>query len=301
MQRISLVIVLLIGCGKSADTGTPAPAPAPVVAAPKPVATPSSVALVSPGAEPRQVLRYQLAKGSKSSFELDVDVDIAAGSMGGPIPTLVMIMDLTTDDVFPDGRMKVRSVVSKVTAKDRAGSKITADAMQQQAAILVGIGIIGTLSPNGTLVDAHLDFGDKHLPDEMQAELGQLTKGFERVALALPDQPVGVGARWTTTKEVVESGAHMTAVTTIELTKLEGTKLSFTRSAEISGPDQTIQQLGLEVAMKHIHGHGGGQGVLDLARMVLEGEMTDELSDELSGSGQTMQAAMTMKSTYKGL
>ena len=291
MKRALPLVLALVACGKKDEPAPPSP-PAP------PPISPSGVELVKPGAEPRQVLRYQLVKGARSTLELAVDVDLAAGAMGGAMPTLVMTMEIGADDVLPDGRMRVRSTVTKVVAKDRPGSKFSADTMTQQAGQLIGLGIVGTLAPNGTLSDAHLDAGGKPVPPELQNQLGSLTKGFERVALALPDAPVGVGAVWRTKKEVEESGAHMTAVTTIELGAIHGTTLELTRTAEVTGPDQTLTQMGVEVTMKHIAGKGGGHGTLDLARMVFDGEMSDELHDELAGGGETMQAAMTMKSTY---
>ena len=290
VKRALPLVLALVACGKKADE--PPPPPPPVVV------TPSGVELVKPGAEPRQVVRYQLGKGAKSTLELAVDVDLVAGGMGGPMPTLVMTMEIGADDVLPDGRMRVRSTVTKVVAKDRPGSKFSADTMTRQAGLLVGLGIVGTLAPNGTLTDAHLDAGGKPVPPEMQAQLGSLTKGFERVALPLPDAPVGAGAVWRTKKEVEESGAHMTAITTIALGAIHGTTLELTRTAEVTGPDQKLTQMGVEVTMKNIAGKGGGHGTLDLARMVFDGEMSDELHDELAGGGQTMQAAMTMKSTY---
>ena len=280
MNRTAIVLLAVAACGK-ADKSPPV----------SPPLTPSTVELVKPGAEPRAVLHYALAKGVKTTIELAVDVELAASGMGGPVPTLVMTMEIGADDVLPDGRMLVRSTVAKVTARDRTGSKISSDTMAQQAGLLVGIGVVAKLSPNGTLSDAHLDFGAQHLPPEMQDQLGSLTKGFERVALALPDVAVGAGAVWRTKKEIEESGAHMTATTTIEITAIEGSLISYTRTVDVTGPDQTIQQMGVAVTMKNISGKGSGHGKLDLSRMVLDGEMSDELHQELRSQTWRMMTA----------
>lgn len=299
-------LVLLIGlaaCGKKEEAKpAPTPAPEPVAKAADAavaVEAPTKLELLEAGAEPKQVLHYQLTKGSKTSLELTTDIDFTAGKMGGPMPSLVMTMDIGADDVLPDGKMKVKSVISRVTAKDRAGAKMSADTISAQAAIMVGIGVVGTLGTDGTLTDGHIDYGSQNLPPEMQAQLGTLTKGFERVALSLPTQPVGVGAKWRTSKEVIENGAHMTAVTTIELTKVEGTVISFKRTSVITAPDQKLQQMGVDLEMKNIHGKGEGEGTLDLSKMALVGAMTDELHDEVSGGGQQMIADMKMVSTYR--
>lgn len=290
----------MVACGKKQD------APPPPQPTPEPVAkavdagseAPTKLELLDAGAEPKQVLHYQLTKGVKTALELTTDIDFTAGKMGGPMPSMVLTMDIGADDVLPDGKMKVKSTISKVSGKDRPGSKLSADALSAQAAIMVGIGVAGTLAPDGTLTDGHID-GSDHLPAEMQAQLGTLTKGFERVALALPTQPVGVGAKWRTTKEVIENGAHMTATTTIELTKIDGTTISFKRASVITAPDQKLDQVGVTLEMKNIHGKGDGDATLDLSKMALVGSMTDELHDEVSGGGQQMVADMKMVSTYK--
>lgn len=298
----------VVACGTKADpSATPGSGSAPVagtgssIGATSPgeaIEAPSTVELVSAGAEPRQRLTYALAKGVKSAIELSIDVDFKAKEVGGPMPTMTMAMELGAEAVLADGKMRVRSTVTRVTAKDRPGAKFSADTVSAQGMMLEGIGVVGTLAPNGSLSDAHLDFGDKHLPPELQSQLSSLTKGFERVALALPDQPVGIGATWRTRKEVIESGAHMSSTTTIVLEKIEGSVITFARTAEVTGPDQVLQQMGVSVTMKNISGKGTGHGTLDLSRMVLVGEMVDEMHNELSGGGQSMPATMTMRQTY---
>src|SRR5262249_34672992 len=78
---------------------------------PPPPPDPLAVQLASPGAEPRRVLRYAIAKGTKVALELAIDAKLTMGNMGAPIPTEIVDLELVVDDVQPDGRMQVRSTI----------------------------------------------------------------------------------------------------------------------------------------------------------------------------------------------
>src|ERR1700689_3863635 len=83
----------------------------------RPIVQPPGLEIVSPGAEPKRLLRYAIAKGTKTPFELAVE------------------------DVLPDGTMKIRTTVVEVTARDRAESHVTAAALAAQTDQLKGLAI----------------------------------------------------------------------------------------------------------------------------------------------------------------
>src|SRR6185369_4327520 len=98
MFRCAVTAVLVIGCHTSDQ-------------APAPVAKPE-VQLVSPGAAPRHVLAYALPKGTQTHLELAIDLALDAGGQGGALPTVVMQLDVTVEDLLPDHRMRLRTVVA---------------------------------------------------------------------------------------------------------------------------------------------------------------------------------------------
>src|SRR5689334_9886292 len=112
MTRLLYLAVALAACGKHA------PAP------PRP-----DLDVIAPGAEPRRAVHYALAKGTTTTCELAIDVALDAGQMGGAMPTLVVTLAITADDVLPDGKIKLRTRIVDATSHDRPDSKLPATAI----------------------------------------------------------------------------------------------------------------------------------------------------------------------------
>ncbi|MBA3456573.1 MAG: hypothetical protein H0T42_26020, partial [Deltaproteobacteria bacterium] len=189
--------------------------------------TPPGVQLLNAGAEPRQLLRYRIAKGTTQVIELALDVDIDASGQGGPLPTLVMTSEMVADDVLPDGSTQVRTTITHVVARDRPGSAITATQMTEQTELMRGLVLRGTLAPEGMLRDLHVDAGGRVLPPGLTAQLDTLSKSFEQVAMPLPRTPVGPGASWLYSRTFTQSGMVMTTTTTFKLIAIAGDTLTF--------------------------------------------------------------------------
>src|SRR5689334_20450639 len=71
---------------------------------PAPVTAPD-LEIVSAGADPRTLLRYHLAAGTEQKLELAIAVQLQAGDLGGPMPTVVVQMTETVDAVMPSGQV----------------------------------------------------------------------------------------------------------------------------------------------------------------------------------------------------
>ncbi|MBA3540018.1 MAG: hypothetical protein H0T79_10350 [Deltaproteobacteria bacterium] len=233
----------------------------------------TNVELVARGALPHRELRYRVAKGTTTTIEVGVDATI----IGRDAPTITTAMSFVGENVQPDGRMNLRSTVLSTRAKQPDGQMVPAELTK----VFDGIMITATLSPVGTLTDAKVDLAGKDLPEQVNAQLQTLTKSFDQVAMVLPNGPVGVGAQWKTRKTIEQNKVTMTAVTMITLTAIEGDKLTFTRTSEITGPDQTVKEGEVSVSLKNISGSGSAKGTIDLAHLATTSESTDEYHAEI--------------------
>src|SRR5687767_7850457 len=186
-------------------------------AAPPP--SPPDLQMVSAGDEPRRLLRYHLPKGAKQGLEVAIDLDLEAGEVGGPLPTLAITMLLAVEDVLPDARMKLHVTIVDATAHDRAESKVPASALSGPLDAMKGIAISGLLSPNGRLGSVAVE-GGKQLPESVAAQLASLTASFEQTMMPLPDVPVGVGAVWRNSRTIEQNSLKLTAVNSVTLTAL---------------------------------------------------------------------------------
>lgn len=261
---------------------------------PPPVVSPGAVQVLSPGTGPRQLLRYHVTKGARQRLELSLDVDLDAGGQGGPLPGLVVTNELAIDDVLPDGAARVRTTITDVAARDREGSPISADAMATQTQLMRGLVFTGTLSPEGVLRDVAADTQGRQLPPALANQLDTLAKSFEQVAMPLPATPVGAGATWLHTRAVDQGGMKMSTATTIALVSLDGDTLGFTSTTLVTGKDQAITQQGTTIALSNIKGTGSGAGTVDLARMVMTGELSADFAADMTSDGQTARMGMKM-------
>jgi len=287
-SSLAVVVALVAGvaaCSKSRD---PAPTAEPAV-------TPD-VVLVSPGLEPRRVLRYHLVKGTTSTLELAMDLDLDAGGSGGKLPTLVMNLKITVEDVTPDGDARLETTVTGAQVRERDGSVVPVSAVAQMTDMLRGVTYSATLSPDGLLRDAKLTSAT---PAGMDKQIAQLTQGIEQVAIRMPSSPIGVGAKWTSRKTGKRNDLELTTMTTIELTQIEGDRVTFESSSAITAPDQTVQERGLTASIKDVGGGGHGKGTVDLSRMTMHGEVTAEFHGTMESQGKTAPLKMAMTLTMR--
>ena len=285
-SMLCAAVLACVGCKKQA-----APDKADIAGPSEP-----NVEMINRGAEPRVPLRYQLAKGTTTSVEMTLDAEM----WGRQSPTVAMTMEIVGEDVLPDGTMKVRSTIKSAEVRDRVGAPAM-PGMKGQAEMMVGVAVTGTLSPEGKVIDAQVDLGDKPFPPEAKAQMGSLTQSFTKLAMIVPNEAVGVGATWRTRDTIKESGITQLSTTTVQIEKIEGTKVTFTRTSVISGADQTITQGSDSVTIKNISGQGSAHGTIELDHLVMTAEISDQYHSDVATNGQSdkMSASMNLKLTPK--
>jgi len=281
MRYVVLVALATVAC-KHDDAAPPAP-------------DPSDVVVQSPGLEPRQLLRYALGKGGKTTLELAIDTELSAGDLGGAMPTVVVTLELGVDDVLPDGRMKLRTTISDAKARDREGAKTTAIAATNVLEQLKGLVIVATLSPEGRLADARVDAGDKKLPETVTTQLAALTRSFDHLAMPLPRDAVGPTAKWTSTRRLDLDGMAVTSTSTVDLTSIAGSRVAFAMKTVMLGPDQQITRQGLAIDVTNLHGTGSAEGTVDLAKLATAGSFAQEFHADMTAAGEKTAVDMTMK------
>ncbi len=259
----------------------------------KTLTTQNGLEVLSAGAEPKKLLRYTVTKGTKTPVEFAMDIDMEAG-MAMSMPTLVMMMDIGVDDIAADGKMKLRSTVTNVGVRDRPGSTIKASMLAGQLEMLNGISMTASLSPDGAIKDATME-GGKSLPEAMKAQMGSMSQNLEQVAMPLPTVPVGVGAKWKAAKTIEQNGMKMTTINTVEVTAIDGDKMTFKSTSDITGPNQSIHQGGMTVDMEDIAGGGSGKGTIDLAKLVMSADIDIHFNAKMKAEGQSGPLSMKMK------
>ena len=254
---------------------------------------PANLQMVSAGNEPRKVLRYRIPKGTSQGLELSVDMNLTAGEMGGQLPTIAMSMLVAVEDVAPNGEMKMRTPMVDAVARERTDSKINPVALAGPLERLKGIAIESTLQPNGQVSKGQVE-GLKQLPDNAAQQLTALTSTLEQVMMPLPNEPVGPGAVWRTSRDIQQGGMTMTAVNTFSLVSIDGDRLKYTLDTDVHGADQTVRAGSDSVDVKDITGTGGGEGTFSLASLELTAVLSAELRSQMAAPGETAPTKMKM-------
>jgi hypothetical protein len=276
-----LIAIALFACSFGCNRGEPAKI------------SPPDLQLVSAGNEPRRVLGYHAPKGTKQQLEIAVDVDVSAGEMGGPMPTIVMTLALEVQQIVPTG-LKLRSMVVDATARDRDDTRVSTEALSGPLETLKGIVLTSTMTSNGRLFGTKLELDSKQVPESAKSQLAALTASFDQLMMPLPDEPVGVGAVWRSSKPLEQNGLKMIAVNSIALTAIDGNKLSFEIDTQVHGDDQTINQDGLTVDIKDVTGTGTGKGSIDLDTLALTSELATEFRSAMQAGGEGSATPMKM-------
>lgn len=278
---IAIALLAALGCEKTADSPTPDPTPSP---------TNDGVQLVSLGEGAQRVLRYHLRKGTHTTTEIamTMDLDVARAMK---MPTVVMVMDIAVEDVLANGSARVATRITESRLVERPGTTMDVATLSPLTQKLTGLGYAFTLSPDGTLSEGRITGA---AGGDVQAQLGQMTRAIEQVAMRLPPVPVGVGATWSAKKTVQQNGLAVTTVTTTRLTALEGEQLTFTSQTTLSAPNQQLVQQGLTMDVKDVGGGGTGKGTVDLTTMAMRGELTSEFRGTITAAGQPPTAMNVM-------
>jgi hypothetical protein len=267
-------------------------------AEPPPKKSEDGFELVSPGAEPRVQLRYRPVVGAVSAMAMSMNFDLETGGTKNQMPTLVLDLELAVVSVAPDGSASIRTTIKRASARDRvAGSALSAATMNQALALVDNIKMTSTLSPRGHQKDSKVENPKQSIAPQLMQQIAMMTQGLEQLAMPMPEPAVGVGAKWRATRPLAQNGVDMTSTTTIEITAIEGDKVSFASTTNLTGPDQTLKEAGQSVKLEKVGGSGGGTGSVDLARLAMTGDLEAEFKATATSDGKTgpLGFAMTIQ------
>lgn len=286
MRHVTLIASLLAACG-SDDKPKPPPPPS------------DGIVVVTAGAAPQRALRYRLAANADTRLELAVDVDLKTPDLDVAVPTLVMGLDLAVTAIDADGTARVRLTVADAGARARGAEANPALAvMDRQAKHLTGAVVTLALAPTGEVRDTALAETDRDLSKPMADQMQTLLQTSEQLAMRLPDEPVGVGAVWTHRRTMKLAQLSLVSVTRVEVTAIDGDRITFRSTTELTGTDQLLVQDGATLPATDIRGTGSQHGTFDLASATLTGEANATLGFQIAPDGTPRRTQLDMVTRF---
>jgi hypothetical protein len=117
-----------------------------------------------------------------------------------------------------------------------------------------------------------------------------------KLAMPLPRTPVGIGAKWRSSRALgPASPVTLQAVTTIDVTGISGSVVTYEVGSTVHGVDQVVKQESVDVDVRNITGTATGRGTFDLQKPTLTGSLSAELHMDMTTGSDRTPMAMTLE------
>lgn len=289
--RTVTILAMALALAHAAAAQTPAPAFA---------NTDTKVTVVSTGAGPKRALRYKAAAGSKERLDMTMKMSVEValpgeGSQTMDAPAVKMGMDVDVTAVSPNGDIGVALVITEASME---GAGIPPGVLDP----VKGLAVAMTMTPRGLVKE--MTFDESKIVDPMMKQVLS-SSGLDRLAAPMPEEEVGVGAKWIVEQSLDANGIRMTQKSTFEVVAMDATSTTLALVLEQSAAEQKVSPPGMpaniSATIVEMKGAGTGQLALVDGVMALVGDMqiksnvTMDIAAE--GQQQRMTTATGMKMT----
>jgi hypothetical protein len=244
-----------------------------------PVGAKPVVKLLEPGAEPRADLSYALVKGTtqKMSMSMDMSMAVKTSAQALPaqaLPRMTMGLDASTTDKSPAGEFKIDSILSTVGLEPAgAQQEQMARALKPQLEGMKGLTMGYWVNAKGNVRDVKIGV-PPGMPPQAQQLLQGMSQSFESMVTPLPNEAVGVGARWQVLTRTASGGADLLQSAIYTLKSRTGTRAVLSVQLTQLAANDTIHAPGMPAGMsakvKAFNSGGTGTTNVDLKSVVPE-------------------------------
>ncbi len=284
---------------------TAPPTTAPVTTAPATTAPETSgadqgptVTLLDPGAEPRSPLRFDLPAGTSSMTTTQTQqIDQTFNGDAQPTAAFGFLFVMQIDTVATAEGYEVTSTVTSAGSGPGTAADVAA-ALDESLAALVGFRSVSLIDDRGRILSAEIDEASlAGAPAEVADIMRQLGES-NQVAAPLPDEAVGVGARWQVEQRLELNGIALVQTTEYTLTAIDGPVLTIEVSGSQTPIETTVELPGLEgvdVEILEWTTSTTGSLIIDLASVVPTSSAVSDVFQvlDVGGEGELSQTILS--------
>lgn len=252
------------------------------------------------GDEPRRELRYTPEVGDTQRVEMRMRMSMTMRMQGFEMPPTVIpevtyTTVFTVDEVEGD-LIRYSGEYVDVTMADGEGVEpALRQQMQAELDQIRGATFSAEMTNRGILREAEFDGAGGDMMQSLEQTIDQL-------GMPLPEEPVGVGARWTSKSQPTMEGITMDQTVTAELRSMEDERVTIHADLEMTAEDQQVEveeAPGAEVRIVQMRSTGSIDSDIDLTRLlpesaVAETEMNAEMEINAGQGVQAMEQQMEM-------
>jgi hypothetical protein len=234
------------------------------------------IRVLSPGSEPRALLRYTPAVSARETLLMVMRMKLAIGAPDRPgepaeLPGTSMHMNLVIDSVDQNGDISYRFDLASIDVEGNQQAPQLVEQIKSATSRLVGMGGRTKLNSRGVIqkmemkIPSAVDPATKELLAEMERSMRQMCD-------PLPEEPVGTGARWDAHTRYSLRGLDIDQVRRYTLVKRDASKVSLKFIVEQTARPQSMRlpnlPPGAVVRLDQLASAGDGSVLLDTTKMV---------------------------------
>jgi len=232
--------------------------------------------LLEAGEAPQRALRYRLAAGSthKLVMTLRMSLGVEIDGRGAPVqraPAMRMVFDCKVTEADPAGARFDFGLTDPPELFETEGiPPAVLEPMKKSLASLSAIRGHVAMTSRGVVKEANIQVGpglDKGAEQMVQS----MRQSMEQASVPLPEEAVGVGARWKMLHRVQGGGVTLYQVAEFRLMRFEGLIATLAIALEQFAPRQDMALPGAPGAraeLTSMQGHGEGHMAVDLTSPV---------------------------------
>lgn len=249
-------------------------------------ATGSRLRVVEAGAEPRAVRKYTFTANKTERRTLTIRQSMQQGPKRQEQPALAVTADFVAKDVKPSGtRFEMKVAKVELADKDKVPPQMAA-AFEKEVAGFAGLVATFEVSPLGQVGELSIG-GDKKMAREGAAELLELFSQVAELVIApLPEEAIGVGAKWESLEEQEERGAKITSKRSLELKDATAEGATVLSTIEKHVPKRVVQESPRGVVTAEVHASGAYTFAIRFDRLATKvtGEQTTLINNEIASA-----------------
>lgn len=249
------------------------------------------VLLLDAGAEPKAPLRYKVAEGTTTKSNMDFTIATLATTDDAAALSIVpgvRLYIVSGPAMLTDKGVKFEVNITKAEAAVPQGlDPDLAAELQQSAEILDDVG--GTVEMNDRGIALSAELNDKAKSPELPVRLLMMIVNARSTLsrVVLPAEPVGLGARWESRKELTLYGFKVQQVDSYTLVERVGDEIKLSVVVTQNALPQTVDfpDDEISISVEQMRANANGEIILNLNALESDAAASGEATDKLSVTG----------------
>ena len=247
------------------------------------------VLVIDSGQEPRETLRYDVARGTTTTSKMEYALTSLATTQDSSTLTMTpgvrlhIVSGPALEGKRGATRFDVRIVKAEAIVPEGTDPEIEMD-LNKSVAVLDNVGGWVEVDDRGIVQRSELNSAAKN-PDVPARLLMMIINARTSLArVVLPAEPVGVGARWEASKELVVYGFKITQSDTYTMTQRVGDEVKLNVQIQQTAPAQTVtfEDEGVDLTLEELTMNATGEVVMNLKALESNARASGQAADLMS-------------------